>query len=57
MNRDIAPFGLRIPTELKTRIEKAAEKNLRSMNAEMVVRLENSFDAEGMRLKDFSTGS
>jgi hypothetical protein len=26
------------------------------MNAEMVVRLENSFDAEGMRLKDFSTG-
>lgn len=56
MNRDIAPFGLRIPAELKTRIEEAAAKNIRSLNAEMVARLENSFDAEGKRLAEFSTG-
>lgn len=56
MNRDIAPFGLRIPTELKTRIEESAAQNLRSLNAEMLVRLENSFYAEQLRLQDFTTG-
>lgn len=42
MNRDITPFGLRLPAELKTRMEEAAAKNMRSLNAELVVRIELS---------------
>ena len=40
---DIAPFGLRIPDELKLRLDVAAGKNIRSLNSEMLVRLEDSF--------------
>lgn len=39
-------FKLRLPLELKERIEKAAVTNNRSMNAEIVDRLEQSFDIE-----------
>lgn len=35
---------LRVPPELKKQIEDAAEKNNRSQSAEMVARLERSFD-------------
>ncbi len=35
---------LRVPPELKQKIEESAEKNNRSQSAEMVVRLENSFE-------------
>jgi Arc-like DNA binding domain len=56
MTRDIAPFGLRIPAELKERIEKAAAKNLRSLNSEMVVRLEDSLDADDKKLSEYSIG-
>lgn len=43
----IAPFGLRMQPELKERIEKAAAQNNRSMNAEIIARLEFAlgFDA------------
>ena len=41
----IAPFGLRMQPDLKERIEKAAAANNRSMNAEIVARLEGSFEA------------
>ena len=41
MSRDIAPFGLRMPQELKERIESLAKKNRRSLNAEIVVLLES----------------
>ncbi len=34
---------LRVPPELKEKIEKAAEENNRSQSAEMVARLEQSF--------------
>lgn len=34
--RDIAPFGVRMPPELKERIQSAAKANNRSMNAEIV---------------------
>lgn len=51
--RDIAPFGLRIPAELKIQIGKAAEENQRSLNGEMVVRLEASFHAP---LAEYSDG-
>lgn len=43
MSRDDPHFRLRVPTELKTRIEAAAAENNRSMNAEIVARLEASF--------------
>lgn len=36
-------FKLRLPAELKEQIEQAAEENNRSMNAEIVARLESSF--------------
>lgn len=35
---------LRVPPELKEKIEKAAEENNRSQSAEMVARLEQSFE-------------
>lgn len=37
------PYGLRMPPDLKARVKAAAEANNRSMNAEIVARLENSF--------------
>ena len=52
-------YTLRIPDELKERISKSAEEHNRSMNADIVARLEASFDKdqpskEGLeqRLKD-----
>lgn len=56
MNRDIAPFGLRIPAELRKRLEKAAEKNIRSLNAEMVARLEDSLAVDDKKLSEYSVG-
>lgn len=52
--RDIAPFGLRIPAELKTKIEQAAAKNRRSLNAEMVTLMEKCL--EHIPLADYSDG-
>lgn len=43
MAREDLHFRLRIPEELKNAIEVAAEKNRRSMTAEMVDRLYDSF--------------
>ncbi|MBS7542519.1 Arc family DNA-binding protein [Ancylobacter oerskovii] len=43
---NIAPFGLRMMPDLRERIEAAARENGRSMNAEIVARLEASFEAE-----------
>lgn len=37
---------LRVPPELKQKIEESAEKNNRSQSAEMVARLEKSFEPE-----------
>ena len=46
MNKQIPPFGLRMPPEVKEQIEKLAEQNRRSLNAEIVVRLEESIKRE-----------
>lgn len=43
MSRAIAPFGLRMPPELKKEIEESAKRNKRSLNAEIVDRLEETF--------------
>ncbi|MDC9623914.1 MULTISPECIES: Arc family DNA-binding protein [Xenorhabdus] len=40
--RDIAPFGVRMTSELKERLQEEAKKNGRSLNAEIVKRLEGS---------------
>lgn len=42
----IAPFGLRMLPELKEKIEQSARESGRSMNAEIVARLEASLDPE-----------
>lgn len=42
----IAPFGLRMLPELREKIELAAREAGRSMNAEIVARLERSFTAD-----------
>lgn len=51
--REIAPFGVRMPPELKTRLDAAAKRNKRSLNAELVTRLARSFDeAAALRIED-----
>lgn len=42
MSRDINPFGLRMPPELKAKLEHLAHENRRSLNAEIVARLKDS---------------
>lgn len=51
----IAPYGLRMPDDLKARIQAAADENQRSMNAEIVSRLEQTF-TEAWRFKDILPG-
>ena len=40
-------YVLRLPDGMRERLKAAAESNGRSMNAEIVTRLQTSFDAEG----------
>lgn len=44
MSRDLTPFGLRMPTELKSQIDAAAAANGRSINAEIIGRLRASLN-------------
>ena len=46
MARDINPFGLRMPQDLKKRIEKSAKTNRRSINAELILRLQDSIEKD-----------
>jgi hypothetical protein len=41
--KELRPVMTRIPETLRRRLEREAELNRRSMNAEMIVRLESSF--------------
>lgn len=52
MGRDINPFGLRMPPDLKKRIERSAKTNRRSMNAELVLRLQDSVEREPLFVPD-----
>jgi len=52
MSKQIPPFGVRMPEELHQRIKADAERNNRSMNAEIVARLEG----QGMTLRDYFAG-
>lgn len=46
LTRDIAPFGLRMPPAIKSKIKASADKNNRSMNAEIVSAIEFYLDFE-----------
>lgn len=48
--RQITPFGLRLPEALRERLRKAAEIEGRSLNSEIVRRLESSF-SEGSTVR------
>ncbi|MGE4533412.1 Arc family DNA-binding protein [Halomonas sp.] len=48
MSRTDPQFKLRVPLELKEQIEKAAEENHRSMNAEIVARLQSTFEEHSL---------
>lgn len=54
MSRDIVPLGLRMPPDLKERIEAASKQNGRSMNAEIVARLQASFDPRGIETTEMA---
>lgn len=43
--RDIHPFGVRMPDELKERLDREAKINGRSLNTEIVIRLKNSLES------------
>lgn len=45
LTRDIAPFGVRMPADLKERVQAAAKANGRSTNAEIVATLEEKYPA------------
>lgn len=49
----IAPFGLRMQPELREKLEESAAKNGRSLNAELIARLESSFQTKkGLKIDD-----
>ncbi|AWL04224.1 Arc family DNA-binding protein [Massilia oculi] len=48
MSGVIAPFGLRLPPELKQWLSEKAQINRRSMNSELLHRLEESRAAENL---------
>lgn len=43
MSRDITPFALRMPPELRAKVEESAAEKGRSLNAEILARLSGSF--------------
>lgn len=51
----IPPFGVRMPQELKVKIEEAAKKAGRSINAEIVYRLQKSIEDEQQNQDAIST--
>ena len=51
--QDIAPFGLRLPPDLKAELEQSAAKHQRSLNAELVYRLRESIRLENRHLLDY----
>lgn len=55
--RDIAPYGVRMPAELKEKLQEIAKSNGRSLNSEIVMILEdhvkrNTMDLESLRELD-----
>jgi len=44
--RDIAPFGVRMPSELKEMLEREAKINNRSLNSEIIDRLKKGLEQQ-----------
>lgn len=44
--RDIAPFGVRMPSDLKETLEREAKINNRSLNSEVIDRLKKSLERQ-----------
>lgn len=57
MSREINPFGLRMPPGLREELEAAAEMSGRSLNAEAVTRLQQSFEVDVKGLKIFDVAA
>lgn len=51
-NRIEPQYKLRMPAELRDKLKKAAKENHRSMNAEMVARLQESFEMGGTKTSE-----
>ena len=47
--RRIAPYPLRLPPEVKQRVDDEARRNRRSMNAEIGLLIEEALDARAKR--------
>lgn len=47
--RDIAPYGVRMPAELKEKLQEVAKKNGRSLNSEIVKILEDYVSAPDIK--------
>lgn len=54
--KDAIPTYVRIPNDLKERIDAAASSNRRSRNAEIVTRLEDSFHPSRQQLVNYPVG-
>jgi hypothetical protein len=46
--RDITPFNIRLPAELKAKLKAEADKKTGSINAEVLARLAASFEKTGL---------
>lgn len=57
MTKQIAPFGLRLPPELKKIVELEAHRNHRSQNAEITVQLENAYRSTIDRMQNETSSS
>lgn len=49
--RDISPYSIRMPDELKEALTERAKKNGRSLNSEMVMILQSAVDGESQPKK------
>jgi hypothetical protein len=55
MYKDINPFGVRFPAELRKKVEESAALNHRSLNAEIVAQMFDVYRSKSA-LSDFSDG-
>ncbi|HFQ7397126.1 Arc family DNA-binding protein [Pseudomonas aeruginosa] len=51
MSRDITPFALRMTPALREKVEQSAKENHRSLNAEIVARLEQTFGPSASEIR------
>ena len=56
-NERITPYPLRMPPELREELELSAKEHKRSLNAEIVLRLNGSISSEKMQEPDFLANS